>query len=170
MTRLGMTAKCGENERKEKQMRTCNCALPSIYGSKVCEDCGYVSTKPLSEFKVVQNTCENASEITRKTNASDDLISRADSIAKIESEWRKWGEEYEVTDILCDLSDMPTASQWIPCSERLPSEDEVVLVCLRNKGIEIDRVIDGEWLINEDEVIAWMELPKPFKGDELWMY
>ena len=59
---------------------------------------------------------------------------------------------------------LPSANQWIPCSERLPSEDEVVLVWLQNGELEIDRVINGEWLINDIGVIAWQPLPQPYKG------
>ena len=53
-----------------------------MFGSQVCENCGnkadYVSSKPLEKFEVVKNACENASEITRKSNA--DLIIRQDAI------------------------------------------------------------------------------------------
>lgn len=38
-----------------------------------------------------------------------DLISRQAAIELIESEYRRWGEEYEITDVLCDLGDLPTA-------------------------------------------------------------
>lgn len=46
----------------------------------------------------------------------DDLISRQAAIELIESEYRRWGEEYEITDVLCDLGDLPTAEKkgkWI---------------------------------------------------------
>lgn len=39
----------------------------------------------------------------------DDLISRQAAIELIENEYRKWGDEYGVSDVLCDLSDMPSA-------------------------------------------------------------
>ena len=47
----------------------------------------------------------------------DDLISRQAAIELIESEYRRWGEEYGITDVLCDLDDLPTAEKkgkWIP--------------------------------------------------------
>lgn len=47
----------------------------------------------------------------------DDLISRQAAIELIESEYRRWGEEYGITDVLCDLDDMPAAEprkgKWI---------------------------------------------------------
>ena len=46
----------------------------------------------------------------------DDTISRKAAIELIENESRKWGDEYGVSDVLCDLSDMPSAQRkgkWI---------------------------------------------------------
>ena len=54
-----------------------------------------------------------------------DLIRRQDAIELIENESRKWGEEYGVSDVLCDLADLPSAQpeqRWTPISERLPKE------------------------------------------------
>ena len=39
----------------------------------------------------------------------NDLISRQAAIGRIESEYRKWGDEYDVRQILGDLEDMPSA-------------------------------------------------------------
>ena len=81
-------------------------------------------------------------------------------------------------------------TQWIPCSERLPKTDNIndinsfnVLLWVKNKthpekeaqiylgnfwGIETkpcDWTIWGWSYFNEPEVIAWMPLPKPYKGE-----
>ena len=83
--------------------------------------------------------------------------------------------------------------EWIPCSERLPNEGEVVLVCMRveshkaeweeQRSIEFGRISSDrydfngtgwEWL-NEsgadywqadwnNSILAWMPLLKPWKG------
>ena len=90
-----------------------------------------------------------------------------------------------------DKADRP--QEWIPCSERLPNEGEVVLVCMRieshkaeweeQRSIEFGRISSDrydfngtgwEWL-NEsgadywqadwnNSILAWMPLPKPWKG------
>ena len=80
------------------------------------------------------------------------------------------------------IKELPTAEQWIPCSERLPSEPFGCLLTVWDTvvctGEEFENILpyfggwDGEQWNDDDgdkipfEVIAWMELPKPFKGDE----
>jgi hypothetical protein len=62
--------------------------------------------------------------------------------------------------------------KWIPCSERLPEEDEVVLIT--NKWHEVDKALyigDERFdiIINylqKEEVIAWMPLPEPYSESE----
>lgn len=62
-------------------------------------------------------------------------------------------------------------NSWIPCSERLPDKDGIYLVTHRKFGkLEVTWNIfyGGEhasWLWN-DEIIAWMPLPEPYKGEE----
>ena len=77
-------------------------------------------------------------------------------------------------DAIATILDAPTIEpkrgEWVPCSERLPSESEQdnelgVLVTLGNgySGIQFDWVRDGEhWYDWDGYVIAWMPLPKPY--------
>lgn len=59
---------------------------------------------------------------------------------------------------------------WIPCSERLPKEDERVLCfhshCFIDCGVLVGEVwccdMD-EYAIKRDNVIAWQPLPQPYK-------
>lgn len=65
------------------------------------------------------------------------------------------------------LADRPQG--WIPCSERLPKENTEVLMSLE-WGIDIGECRNGDWhseWINhydDDDVLAWMPLPEPWKG------
>ena len=56
----------------------------------------------------------------------DDLIRRQDAIELIENESRKWGDEYGVSDVLCDLADLPSAQPEIvrckDCRHRDPED------------------------------------------------
>ena len=73
----------------------------------------------------------------------------------------------ELADMI--LNGVPTidaVSEWIPCSERLPSEDELVLVS--GKYIEYPCVISkGKyvhyWYSKGIVDMAWMPLPKPYE-------
>ena len=62
--------------------------------------------------------------------------------------------------------------RWIPCSERLPDVDvevltttdwsEVLIALLRKGGAwETD-----EYILESDEILAWMPLPTPYKGGD----
>ena len=82
--------------------------------------------------------------------------------------------------------------KWIPCKERLPEEDKEVLISYRYKEgegnprhVDIDITTYGqmyfggrkvgehkhwrapfEYFTSNYEVIAWMPLPEPYKGEE----
>lgn len=80
--------------------------------------------------------------------------------------------------------EMPTVEpqQWIPCSERLPEEDDyhdfwampdgAVLWCNDNGEIGVGwnysgtKVWSDLWGYGVKDVVAWMPLPKPYYEDE----
>ena len=53
----------------------------------------------------------------------DDLISRRQAIDLIENESRKWGDEYGVSDVLCDLADLPSAQAAVDGVEVVRCKD-----------------------------------------------
>ena len=69
------------------------------------------------------------------------------------------------------LNRLPSAQQWIPCSERLPKDDETVIVTRDDGTVKIATFEVGEiengWQIGswytEDNVVAWMPLPEPYE-------
>lgn len=78
-----------------------------------------------------------------------------------------------------EQSDRYYGGGWILCSERIPNSDENVLICFDFKGrrsIEFGCFwSDGSPHCDSDEyltptgrkerkAVAWMELPKPYKG------
>ena len=104
-------------------------------------------------------------------------------------------ENCGATDCGTIFDDISSAQQWIPCSERLPEEDfwngrgpqfsDHVLVTIVTHVNEDEQftftdmaqTVDGTWqlshgvdgdcgLPNWCEVIAWMPLPEPYKGEE----
>lgn len=107
-----------------------------------------------------------------------DLISRQAAIDEITESFER-GDYLQMT--LRRIENLPAAEpHWIPCSERLPEDDELMLVNYIDRRPdamdiwigwhEMENVwyIDGEAHSAEygNEVIAWMPLPEPYKGEQ----
>lgn len=87
-----------------------------------------------------------------------------------------WSRANGIRDAIIEVYDTPTidaVSEWIPCSERLPSEYEEVLVCDKDGTMEVcdletfGRGVGLKWTDKNGyecwlDVIAWMPLPKPY--------
>ena len=81
-------------------------------------------------------------------------------------------------EIIYAINDLPSAEperKWIPMTERLPEKHQRVLVTIKRTGGEM-RVRSGNyfddyfWIDNGDcwkcnEVLAWMPLPEPWRGE-----
>lgn len=98
-------------------------------------------------------------------NRNKDMVSGANS-----DEHQAW---YKADDVYKALEAVPTADRpqgWIPCSERLPSEKEIVLITNDKGNVRFGqfRGTHGKywiWKGNTLEIVlAWMPLPKPWKG------
>lgn len=114
------------------------------------------------------------------------LISRADAVKAIRkckfesvmpSDWYRGMECAQ--DI---VEELPSAeADWIPVSEGLPSEDGDYLVCKswEYHGMDVLQWVDGwncyrgydgkinrESEIDGADILAWMPLPKPYKGGD----
>lgn len=101
----------------------------------------------------------------------DDVIYRQAAIDALTTEcsWTIYDEHGQLTpngeEILGTLKKIPSAQQWIPCSERLPNQNGKYLVVGRQKAINILKFDGGRWY-GKWGVVAWMPLPEPYKGDE----
>lgn len=106
-------------------------------------------------------------------------------------EGMKWMSDIVERAIIEELDNTPIAQpQWIPCSERLPEEEGMYIVCFDRKQlrkneyqIETSYWLDGKWQYGMLEryeykmaeyviepveyltVIAWMPLPEPYGGE-----
>lgn len=108
-----------------------------------------------------------------------DYISRADAIEAVRS---AISEEWLLREaIVTDIEALPSADAeqgWIPCSERLPKENEYVgnvckyyLIQDEYGDMHVAHLSSRGWETIESikalgcDVIAWMPLPKPYRKD-----
>ena len=85
----------------------------------------------------------------------------------------KWCAMMEALEL---VESQPKVGEWIPCSERLPETDDVVLITVsnidNNKLFVTPAVYQHPFfctwnaLAPEDKVIAWQPLPEPWEGEE----
>lgn len=122
----------------------------------------------------------------------DDLIRKQDAIEAVME--MKTENRVSWLDCVVDTLDaLPSAENgWIPVSERLPIDETKVLVTVFFHGVkdysggwnahikpsfyvDIAERYDDEWhsdsdeykiVRNKHEVIAWMPLPEPWKGED----
>ena len=99
----------------------------------------------------------------------DDLIRRQAAIDEVNRLakffWEKWHEYAPSTIAVTDaLKEIPSAQQWIPCSERLPDQNGKYLVVGRQKAINILKFDGGRWY-GKWGVVAWMPLPSPYREE-----
>ena len=118
----------------------------------------------------------------------DDLISRSKAIRWVKAECNPYGQptlDYESgIKVIEHLERMPSVQpeqRWIPVTERLPENDDEVLLTVEFKKHRFvysgsySKDVDGDphWYSLWDEfrvgrerekIIAWMPLPKPYEG------
>lgn len=112
----------------------------------------------------------------------DDLIRRQDAIEIFSQLWgciKEIADKDEWEDVCkTTANELPSAQQWIPCSERLPhaeyGESDNVLVTCESKCIRLLYFDGGNWCYPTgecyehriDKVVAWMPMPEAWKGSE----
>ena len=82
---------------------------------------------------------------------------------------RYWGSNTseEIADNLLDSG--VTVQEWISVDDRLPDDDEVVIICTDKNFVYAGELIGDTWFLDNDSwtatVTHWMPLPKPPKGE-----
>lgn len=103
----------------------------------------------------------------------DDTISRQDAIDAI----KKCGEPFvrlftnDFYVAIKAVERVPSAQQWVPVTERLPKENETVIVTDHGEWVDLAFYDGLRWWYRDggegtDGVTAWMPLPAPMKGGE----
>lgn len=106
----------------------------------------------------------------------------------------KHNNMYLAGKVICCIDNQPKVGEWIPCSERLPKEhdsmfseykgtdkwyngmfekisDTVIVTAEYDDGSRTTmkgHTVDGKWKLDtifKCNVIAWMSLPEPYRGD-----
>lgn len=82
------------------------------------------------------------------------------------------GQIIEDIETIKKLPSVQPEQQWTPCSEGPPKEESEVLVTTSWNDVCKAWYSNGKWraeFINEyddDEILAWMPLPEPWKGEK----
>lgn len=121
---------------------------------------------------------EALEEIPSAEFPKGDLVSREQVIALVDDMFYHIPKE----GLLEEINALPSADavqgEWIPCSERLPSESGDYLCTIPLDADETYTEVltfhkgrfyedDDEWgETYHDDVLAWMPLPKPYKGGD----
>ena len=105
----------------------------------------------------------------------EDLIRRQAAIDAMEESKTIYHDRKAVIGKMQDIvNNLPSAGQWIPVTERLPKDDEEVIVsCTDDSGdtplgyTTVAWHFKGTWICNNERcffITAWMPLPEPWKG------
>ena len=103
----------------------------------------------------------------------EDAISRAEAV-RVASGYCHPANVAKELAKLPAVNPQPKTGRWVPVGERLPKENEEVLVttvwgkvAIGERYSTLDYFInDGEINANEDEIVAWMPLPKRYDPQE----
>lgn len=107
----------------------------------------------------------------------NDLINRQEAI-NIANKLIIHMEEYHqynqgVSNYCAELSQLPSAQQWIPCSERMPEPYITVLVTYKSGVVSFAWYNGSYWTrgaMSRQKMLktvkAWMPLPEAWKGEK----
>lgn len=148
-----------------------------------------IGTLPSAQPEKMQLSTEKTqlSEEDATKDATFDCISREDAIDAVKQHMNNvsgGNDEYYIAHrhIIELLHIVPTAEpesrrewymkgyrdaqRWIPVTERLPKNGHYYLKCTKYGNVDVDYYWDGfeEATKYGEEIVAWMEKPKPYNG------
>ena len=122
---------------------------------------------------VIVNVLEKVLEaLEKRVNFRKALIKYEKRMGTITDVTRNQGalEELVVIANIIDSSMKKVNDDWIPCSERLPEENDSVLMCSTTGCRDVGWWTGKRWVtgfLHADvvkDIIAWQPLPEPYKG------
>ena len=108
------------------------------------------------------------------------LISREDAMGAVQDHFNAHGFKgyYDGQQMMDRINALPSAETdgWIPCSERLPSDSEHVIVSVLDdhgdtpwKYTTVAWLCNGVWISDNDilydTAVAWKPLPMPYREE-----
>ena len=75
------------------------------------------------------------------------------------------------TEYLADhlIANGVTVQEWVSVDDRLPDDDEVVIICTDKNFVYAGELIGDTWFLDNDSwtatVTHWMPMPNPPKGE-----
>ena len=96
----------------------------------------------------------------------DDVIYREDALERLRSIPADLGRR-ELDDSIKAIENMPSAQQWIPCSERLPEEPGRYMVTDKYGDVRFAMYSTKipMWWGGANQPTAWMPLPAPYRKE-----
>ena len=86
--------------------------------------------------------------------------------------------DVDLREMLDEIEALPAAdvqpvNQWISCKDRMPEDNDRVLILAKNESVYIAKhrvfghfVVSFEYWLDDTEVTHWMPLPEPPKDGE----
>lgn len=71
-------------------------------------------------------------------------------------------------DVQREAEEQPKIGEWIPCSERLPEENQNVIACFAHGTVTelafYNGKFNGVYSYDEKVIVAWQPLPEAYHG------
>lgn len=169
---------------REERENALHC-LKVMIDEEVCEECKLYGTTGTDHC---EKDCVRLAIEALEQEPCEDAISRSNLLSKLDTCYKdkirvapdNMAEGFIQVEKLIKQEPLVTPTQdWIPVSEKLPEDNTLVLVTVKvgNREPKVrsgNYYMDGHfhidngdcWESRDKELLAWMPLPEPYKGDE----